>query len=181
MSAFIYFFIFKIFRAASVAYVGSQARGRIGAAAAGLATATAMRDPSCICDLHHSSEQRRILNPLSGTRNRTCIRMDASRVCHPLSHSGNSCSVSQRLRLFCFFTAPFWSYVTGAFCGQEDCSVSQRPERVVCCGLRVTERACFWVHLFTGGQTARATRFQSYFVTGHAFIFAGGFITIQWV
>ena len=28
-------------------------------------TATAMRDPSCICDLHHSSEQCLILNPLS--------------------------------------------------------------------------------------------------------------------
>ena len=28
-------------------------------------TATATPDPSCICDLHHSSEQHRILNPLS--------------------------------------------------------------------------------------------------------------------
>ena len=27
-------------------------------------TATATRDPSHICDLHHSSEQDRILNPL---------------------------------------------------------------------------------------------------------------------
>ena len=28
---------------------------------------TAMPDPSHICDLHHSSQQRRILNPLSET------------------------------------------------------------------------------------------------------------------
>ena len=39
------------------------------------ATATATSDPSRICDLHHSSWQRRILNPLSeardGTRNLT--------------------------------------------------------------------------------------------------------------
>ena len=29
------------------------------------ATATAMRDPSGICDLHHSSQQHQILNPLN--------------------------------------------------------------------------------------------------------------------
>ena len=30
------------------------------------ATATATRNPSCICNLYHSSQQHRILNPLSG-------------------------------------------------------------------------------------------------------------------
>ena len=34
-------------------------------------TAIATSDPSRICDLHHSSQQHRILNPLSETRNRT--------------------------------------------------------------------------------------------------------------
>ena len=29
-------------------------------------TATATRDPSHVCNLHYSSQQRRILNPLSG-------------------------------------------------------------------------------------------------------------------
>ena len=33
----------------------------------GTATATAMQDLSCVCDLHYSSWQR-ILNPLSGAR-----------------------------------------------------------------------------------------------------------------
>ena len=33
--------------------------------------ATAKRDPSRVCDLHHSSGQRRILNPLSEARDRT--------------------------------------------------------------------------------------------------------------
>uniref|UniRef100_A0A8D0NRA1 Leucine rich repeat containing 28 n=1 Tax=Sus scrofa TaxID=9823 RepID=A0A8D0NRA1_PIG len=37
------------------------------------ATATATRDPSHICDLHHSSPQRWILNPLSKARDRTRI------------------------------------------------------------------------------------------------------------
>ena len=36
-------------------------------------TATATLDPSCICDLHHSSWQRQLLNPLSEARDQTCI------------------------------------------------------------------------------------------------------------
>ena len=31
-------------------------------------TATATPDPSCMCDLHHNSQQRRILNPLGKAR-----------------------------------------------------------------------------------------------------------------
>ena len=34
-------------------------------------TATATQDPSCICDLNHTSWQRRILNPLSKARDQT--------------------------------------------------------------------------------------------------------------
>ena len=56
-------------------------------------TVTATPDPSCICDLHHSSGQRRILNPLSKVRDRTRILMDTSQVSKPLSHDGNSCLV----------------------------------------------------------------------------------------
>ena len=59
-------FIFCLFRVTSVAYGGSQARGPIGAIAAGL---------------HHSSQQRWILNPLGEARNGTCILMDASQIC----------------------------------------------------------------------------------------------------
>ena len=44
------------------------------------ATATAMQDPSCVCDVHHSSGQYPILNPLSETRDQTCILMDASQI-----------------------------------------------------------------------------------------------------
>ena len=46
----------------------SQARGEIGAAATSYATAIATPDPSCICDLYHSSQQRWILNLLSKAR-----------------------------------------------------------------------------------------------------------------
>ena len=34
-------------------------------------TATATRDPNHVCNLHHSSRQCRILNPLSEARDRT--------------------------------------------------------------------------------------------------------------
>ena len=37
------------------------------------ATATATQDLSCVCDLHHSSGQGQVLNPLSEARDQTCI------------------------------------------------------------------------------------------------------------
>ena len=43
-----------------------------------LSYATATWDPSLICELHHSSRQRWILDPLNEARDRTCILMDAS-------------------------------------------------------------------------------------------------------
>ena len=44
------------------------------------ATAKAKPDPSCICNLHHSSQQCQILNPLSEARDGTCVLMDASQI-----------------------------------------------------------------------------------------------------
>ena len=52
--------------------------------------ATATQDPSCVCDLHHNSQQRQILNALSEARDGTRILMDTSQVLNPLCHSGNS-------------------------------------------------------------------------------------------
>ena len=68
------------FRAAPVAYGSSQAKGQIGAAAAGYTTATAMPDPSQVCDLHRSSWQRWILNSPSEARDWARILMDPHRV-----------------------------------------------------------------------------------------------------
>ena len=45
-----------------------------------LATATATRDPSHVCDLHHSSWQHQILNPLSEARDRKCFLMNTSQI-----------------------------------------------------------------------------------------------------
>ena len=41
-------------------------------------TPTATQDPSLICNPHHSSWQRRILNSLSEARNQTPILIDTS-------------------------------------------------------------------------------------------------------
>ena len=57
-------------------------------------TATATPDSSRLCDLHHSSQQRLILNPLSKPRVGTYILMDAIWICNPLSHSRNSLPIA---------------------------------------------------------------------------------------
>ena len=44
------------------------------------ATATATPDQSRVCDLHHSSWKRWMLNPLSEARDQTCILMDTSQI-----------------------------------------------------------------------------------------------------
>ena len=54
------------------------------------ATATATPNQSRVTDLHHSSQQCRIFNPLSETRDQTCNFMDTSQIYNPLSHNGNS-------------------------------------------------------------------------------------------
>ena len=66
-----FFFFFVFSRATPVAYGRSQARGLSGAVATSLHHSHATRDLSRICDLHPSSQQRRILNPLSKARDRT--------------------------------------------------------------------------------------------------------------
>jgi len=78
VSFFLFFFfcLFAISWAAPVAYGGSQARGLIRA----VARATATLDPSRVCNLHHSSQQCRIVNPLSKGRDRTHNLMVPSRI-----------------------------------------------------------------------------------------------------
>ena len=48
--------------------------------------AIATQDLSHICDLHHSSQQGWILNPLNEVRDQTCILMGTSWVLNPLNH-----------------------------------------------------------------------------------------------
>ena len=50
--------------------------------------ATAKQDPSPICDLHHSSWQRWVLNPLGEDRDRTRVLMDPCQVRYHLATMG---------------------------------------------------------------------------------------------
>ena len=67
-------------------------------------TTTAMQDPNHIFDLHHSSWQHQILNPLSEVKDQTHILMDTSWVLNPLSHNGNS--IFFLFQFFYFLAAP---------------------------------------------------------------------------
>ena len=67
------FSVFCLFRAAPAAYGTSQARGWIGAIAAGLCHSYSNTDLSCVHKLHHGSRQCQILKPLSKARGQTCI------------------------------------------------------------------------------------------------------------
>ena len=73
---YFYFFVFLPFLGlVPTAYRGSHARGLIGAVALAYARARATWDPSYVCNLRHSSWQRRIFNPLSKARDQTCNLM----------------------------------------------------------------------------------------------------------
>ena len=69
-----------VFRAAPAAYGSSQARGQIGAKAASIHHSQRIQELNHICDLHHSSQQRWIPDPLSEARDQICILMDTSRI-----------------------------------------------------------------------------------------------------
>ena len=79
-----FFFFFVFFLAAPAAYGSYQARGLIGAAAPSLCHSQGIATPDLrlVWELHHSPWQRRILNPLSETREQTCILMDTRQVCY---------------------------------------------------------------------------------------------------
>ena len=77
-----YFIIYLfIYRATPVAYGGSQARVKLELQLPAYTTATATLDPSHICNLHHSSRQCLILNPLSEAGDQTHILVGTSYIC----------------------------------------------------------------------------------------------------
>ena len=104
---YVHLFIFIIIiRAVPAAYGSSWVRGGIGAAAPAYTIATATWDPSCICDLHHSSWHCQILNPLSEARDGTLILKDTSQVLNPLSHSRNSWNITGKWYLWNVYSVP---------------------------------------------------------------------------
>ena len=81
-----------LFRAMPKAYGSSQLAVESELLLLAYAIATAMSGPSCVCNVHYSSAQPRILNPLSKARDQTHILRDTIQILNPLSHKGNSLS-----------------------------------------------------------------------------------------
>ena len=81
LSLSLFFGFFAFSRAASMVCGGSQARGQIRAVDSGLCQSHSNMDLSHVSNLHHSSRQRRILNPLSSARDRTLNLMVPSWIC----------------------------------------------------------------------------------------------------
>ena len=77
---FLVLFCFCFLQPHPVAYRNSQARVESELQLPAYPTATATQDLSCICNLHHSSQQHQILSPLSRGRDRTHILMDTVQV-----------------------------------------------------------------------------------------------------
>ena len=78
--AFFFFCLFAFSMAESVAHGLSQARGLMGAVATGLQQSHSNTGWSRICNLHHSSLQCQILNPLREARDRTRNLMVPSQI-----------------------------------------------------------------------------------------------------
>ena len=67
-------------------------------------TAAATQNPSCICNLHHSSRQHRILNPLREARDRTLVFMDTSQICFHWTMMGTPWPLFLFLFIFIFLS-----------------------------------------------------------------------------
>ena len=84
------------------------------------ATAIAMPYPSRVCDLHRSSWQCWILNPLNEVRDQTFVLKDTSQILNPLSHNRKSrfCSLHVCLHLhvcLCVCARALWLWETQSF------------------------------------------------------------------
>ena len=69
---FFFLFFFFLFRAAPWPMEGPRLGVQLELQPPAYTTAIATQDPSRVCDLHHSSPPRWILNPLSEARDQTC-------------------------------------------------------------------------------------------------------------
>ena len=99
-----FFFFYCLFLRATLApYGSSQARGWIRAVATGLCHSHSHAGSTRVCDRHHSSQQRRILNPRYEARFRTC--MDTRQICFHWATLGTPGQV-----LF-FFNKLYWHIV----------------------------------------------------------------------
>ena len=104
------FFVCVFFRAAPTAYGDSQARGWIRAVDAGVRHSHSnMESKPCLwpSDLHHSSQQCRILNPLSRARDWTHVLMDASQIVFRWATMGIPYLSDFKVTIYCYIAENF--------------------------------------------------------------------------
>ena len=134
---FIFIFNFWLFRATPMAYGSSQARGeKLKLQLLGYTTATGTRDSSRVPNLHHSSWQCQIPDPLSEARNQTHILMDPSWILFRCATAGTGSHSFQLdgtefhgfetlpdppLLATCFFVCLFFGFVFWLFWGSSHC------------------------------------------------------------
>ena len=99
---------FGLVRATPATYGSSQARGRIGAVPASLHHSHSNTGSKRHVQLHHSSQQYQILNPLSEARDGTCILMDASQI--------RFCCATMGTPRNYFFNFTFGMFIVSDFC-----------------------------------------------------------------
>ena len=111
-----------------------------------------MPDPSCVYDLHHSSWQHRILNPLSQARDQTRNLMVPSRICFRCTMMGTSKHSSDAL-FHLYSVPPEWELSqwnvfhssalwTSAECPSLKCTLGRIPPTTEVNLLAVTEWNC---------------------------------------
>ena len=103
---------FLLFRVVPAAYGVFQARVQSELQLPAYTIATATWDPSCVCDLHHSSQQCQIFNTLSEARDGTYNLMVPSQVrfpCATMGTPGPICFVGRpsSISIYRYF---FWGY-----------------------------------------------------------------------
>ena len=118
-------------------------------------TATATPDPSCICNLNHSSRQRRIPNALSEARDRTCIPMNPSQIRFRCATTGTPQTRSLKELCNMQFYVIVWNWTL------ELKAKTLRKKNTLCSAGNKTMR-CFGAHVFT----ARAQQVDLWVIPG---------------
>ena len=93
------------------------------------AAATATPDLSCVCDLHHSSQQRQILNPLRDARDQTCVLMNTNQILFCWAMMGNPVPFSiMRVYNNFFGCSLLVRYLYFLYCYRQHCNVAIRRD-----------------------------------------------------
>ena len=90
---YLLYFLVPYLQHMEVPWLGIQSELQLPA----YATATAVQDPSCICYLHHSSQQCWLLNPLRKARDQIPVLMDTSWICYCWATMGNPVNIFDSL------------------------------------------------------------------------------------